>query len=82
MTTRRERLRWRLAYLLNRVPWVCWADLVSWVMQTHPALSRSLLECGSRSCREEARTHRDRACYCGKFRQPADTLTSRKDVSA
>lgn len=71
-----DRLRWRIADAVNRLPCTCWAGLVSWAQRTSPNTGRSLLECGSRSCREEARSHRDRACYCGKFRSPTTTQSS------
>ena len=28
-----DRLRWRIAYALDRLPWTCWANLVSWALE-------------------------------------------------
>lgn len=69
---RRERLRWRVASVLNRSRRTCWADLVSWAMATrreqrskrrrHPL--REVV--GTSTCRRDAAEIG--ACYCGKFR--------------
>lgn len=65
-----EKVRWHVAYLLDRLPGQCWADLVSWVL--------------GRSGRwspwspVESNCHRDRdatgVCYCGKLgrREPGE----------
>jgi hypothetical protein len=61
MTTRRlDRLRWRVAYALNRIPGMCWANLVSWALRY-----RSLRETRQDwMCRSD--TARNGCCYCGK----------------
>lgn len=69
LTERAEKRRWRVAYILDRLPWFCWAELVWWVQNKGTETEKSLGACGSRSCREEAQTHRDRSCWCGKFRE-------------
>ena len=74
----RERARWPIARLLNRSRRTCWADLVSWVLTTRgtPVTYRITGCFTAAPCRLEALEHRDRACYCGKFRRPADATTS------
>jgi hypothetical protein len=66
-----EKLRWHIAYLLNRLPGQCWADLVCWVQyRSHPRSPWSPID---RACRND----RDRTgtCYCGKLggrREPGE----------
>lgn len=69
MADRIERLKWRIATLANRLPGQCWADLVSWVLDSKrtrdPGLRARLPWRPIRSCRTDlARTG---ACYCGKL---------------
>lgn len=74
-----ERLRWRIAELLNRLPGQCWSGLVDWVLyiwRDDPDLRtaipwrpigdmcrRDFAQCGS--------------CYCGKLRTPESHLPRR-----
>lgn len=62
--------RWRIAYLLDRSPRTCWADLVSWVQDGRDGkdYSTGYLSNQGASCRAESLDHRDHECYCGKFR--------------
>jgi len=74
-----RKLRWRIADLLNRLPRVCWADLVDWALQSKPPTEQQRLirtsrdgetygilrMTGSRVCRRDAA--RTGTCYCGKF---------------
>jgi hypothetical protein len=67
-----ERLRWRIACGLNRLPGSCWADLVSWALDGSKAARRvgdSVLPW--RPITDLC--HRDAAengghCYCSKIR--------------
>ena len=61
-----SRLRWRLAYALNRLPGQCWSDLVGWVLRS-PFTARHPWRPVTRTCREDAA--RTGACYCGKVRR-------------
>lgn len=70
-----ERLKWRVAYLLDRLPGQCWADWVSWVYRDGRGWREERYwrayapwwPMGA-TCREDfARTG---ACYCGKLRRP------------
>jgi hypothetical protein len=66
-----EKLRWRIAYLLDRLPGQCWADLVSWALDGMRVARRNdrnpLPWRPNRSCQQDARTSRDRCCYCNKL---------------
>jgi hypothetical protein len=65
----RRWLRWRIAVLVNRLPGQCWADLVSWALQTpgrrfyghRPWQPRTAL------CTKDAVANG--LCYCGKLRR-------------
>jgi len=74
--------RWTVADLLNRLPWVCWADIVDWALQATHAPSRNSSQRLMRTSRDGetdgllrmngSRRCRDDAaqtgtCYCGKF---------------
>ena len=63
-TKRRPSLRWRVAYLANRLPGRCWADLVSWALRSDGASLWS----PNRRCHADLNRHGD--CYCGKLRKP------------
>ena len=70
MTGIGERLRWRLAYLLNRLPNQCWADLVTWALgwregNRNPLPWRPISEA---CCKDFAAN--GSACYCGKLQAP------------
>jgi len=61
-----EKLRWRIAYLLNRLPGQCWADLVCWVQyRSHSRSPWSPIDSNCRGDRD--RTGR---CYYGKLGRP------------
>jgi hypothetical protein len=61
MSNRRIRLKWRVAYALNRSPVTCWANLVGWCDG-----QRGLTETRIDSvCRSDA-AHNG-SCYCGKI---------------
>jgi len=71
-----DRIRWRIAYLLNRLPGQCWADLATWAGQYGPEPIRnpwSPIDRGGRLCREDL--IRCGACYCGKLRAPEPAVT-------
>jgi hypothetical protein len=72
MADRIERLKWRIAYLLNRFfhRRVCWADMVSWVLDTKRTRDKGLRAALpwrpiGKSCRDDLA--RCGACYCGKL---------------
>ena len=69
--TRRAWWRWNVAYLLNRLPWTCWADLVSWALRPKASSSPRLYDLSGNEddvriksmCRQASE---DGRCYCGK----------------
>lgn len=64
--SRRERMRWRVARLLNRLPSQCWTGLATWALGD----GRWPWAPQGGVCREDA--DRCGACYCGKLRaEPA-----------
>ena len=65
-----RKLRWRVAALLNRLPWTCWPRIVTWALDGRKIHGEGpgLFANSSRSCREESLTHPDRECWCAKFR--------------
>lgn len=68
-----ERLRWRIAYLLDRSPRFCWADLVSWAMggwAPEDGIRNFVAATDSRTCQVEGAAPGG-CCYCGKFRDKA-----------
>ncbi|MEU4570811.1 hypothetical protein [Micromonospora sp. NPDC023956] len=58
-----QRLRWRIAHLINRLPGQCWANLVSFALRDR----RSPWQPMDSMCRADAA--RCGACYCGKIRR-------------
>ena len=70
---RQARLRWRIADLINLLPWTCWPRIVTWALdgRTVHGDGPGLFSSTGKSCRAESRVHRDCACYCGKFRDKA-----------
>lgn len=63
MSSRAEKIRWRIAYLIDRFTRQCWADLVSWARGD----KRGIPAFSSKTCRAEVSTIG--RCYCGKFRR-------------
>lgn len=71
----KEKLRFKIALLLDKRKDTCWTELVSWAMKLNP--DNKLRDCippkiggskwytGVRICRQEAR--QCGSCYCGKF---------------
>lgn len=60
--------RWKLARALNRLPFTCWASLVSWALGDRPLVDLSGNEDDVRinsMCRNDA--DRCGRCYCGKI---------------
>jgi hypothetical protein len=63
-----DRLRWRIANLIDRIPGQCWADLADW-----PLGNRRLPWAPQRpGCREDM--ERCGSCYCGKLLRPEALL--------
>lgn len=62
-----NRVRWRIAYALNRLPCTCWANLVSWALHSRPLIDRF----NGGDIRQDAMCRRDTQdngrCYCGKL---------------
>lgn len=59
----RDRARFAIARLVDRLSGQCWADLALWAMRMDDS---KLPWFSSRSCREDSK--RSGCCYCGKFR--------------
>lgn len=58
-----EKMRWRIAHLLDRLPWTCWTNLVTWALGWNP-----LREIGQTDmCRRDAAESGDGCCYCSKI---------------
>lgn len=67
------KLRWRIAFLLGRLPGQCWADLVTWALDTPH--TRKRLGNPRHPWRPAGVTCRyppGPSCYCGKFRPGKD----------
>lgn len=62
----RNKLRWRVADVLNRLPGMCWANLVSWALRSRP-LTETRQDW---MCRSD--TASNGCCYCGKLRRDDD----------
>lgn len=58
------RLKWRVAYLLNRLKGQCWTDLVCWVVYSD---KRSPWSPITSACRADGNP-----CYCGKLSDEGD----------
>lgn len=66
-----QRLRWSIAYALNRVPWLCWAELATWALYGPSDKDRALpmpWPADTGLCRADAA--RIGCCWCGKLRDP------------
>lgn len=66
------KIRWKIAYRLDRLPAFCWANLVDWALSSRA--ERRKLGYGALEhlrvdslCRRDAQ--RNGACYCNKVRQ-------------
>lgn len=70
MADRTERLKWRIASIVDRLRGQCWADLVSWVLDSKRTRDEGLKarlpwRPIQQVCHKDlARTG---ACYCGKL---------------
>jgi len=62
-----ERLRWRIAMLLDKLPGQCWADLVGFALD-----GGSPWQPQGYSCRKDLNDVG--ACYCGKLRAPETSV--------
>lgn len=60
----RDRIRWRIAILINRLPGQCWADLCDWALRYRSRPWSPM----TRMCRDGVRECG--SCYCGKLRSP------------
>jgi hypothetical protein len=58
-----SRIRWKIAGLLNRLPWFCWADLVSWALNGKVKPLPEYVS-NARECQSEGETSN---CWCAKF---------------
>ncbi|WP_199425783.1 hypothetical protein [Thermaerobacillus caldiproteolyticus] len=71
----KEKLRWKIVFLLNERKDTCWSDLADWAMGNSgdytirdyipPKIGGSKWYTGVRRCRQDARLCG--SCYCGKF---------------
>lgn len=59
--------RWRFASALNRLPFTCWAGLVSWALGSRPLIDRQNEDDVriNSMCRRDANACG--RCYCGKI---------------
>jgi hypothetical protein len=69
-TPKRDGGRWRRAYAIDKLPGMCWSDLVDWAMQgRRPRDERIRL----RDCRVDDVCRGDfdvmESCYCGKVKR-------------
>nr|MDT0658066.1 hypothetical protein [Micromonospora sp. DSM 115978] len=68
--SRAERLRWRIAHLVERLPGQCWSGLVDWVLDQRPeGRSRGLPWATQRAYRCRDIPPGCDGCYCGKLRR-------------
>jgi hypothetical protein len=67
----RDKIRWRVAQVLDWLPFTCWPNLVTWAQrdQRWPALA-------GRSCRQDAA--RTGTCYCGKLGEQSPRAEARR----
>lgn len=77
---RNSKARWRVAAWLDRLPGMCWAQLVSWVL--FDTRLRDTRQTYGSGCRPDA--ERCGVCYCGRIdligatkRAPSDGRTDR-----
>jgi len=76
-----KRLKWRIAFTVNRLRGQCWADLVSWVLDSERTRDEGLKarlpwRPIPQGCRKDlARTG---ACYCGKLMSPEVRKAARR----
>ena len=56
-------LRWRIATLINRLPWLCWADLVSGALDGKTKAPSEYVA-NARQCQTEGETSN---CWCARF---------------
>jgi hypothetical protein len=68
--TRAQRIRMRIAQLVDRLPGQCWSGLVDWIYDSTEDRGRGLpwSPQRDRSCRADVA--RVGGCYCGKLRGP------------
>lgn len=63
---RNSKARWTAARWLDRLPGMCWAQLVGWVLgPTRLRDTRQSSELGGVDCRTDA--ERCGVCYCGRI---------------
>lgn len=68
----RKAWKYRLAHVLNWLPWMCWSKLVAWVEYGQEPLR----DCGQDwGCGEPA--WGENRCYCGKVRAPVEAARDR-----
>lgn len=63
-----DRLRWRIAALIDRIPGQCWAGLADWPLRTRRVPWAPV----GPGCRDDL--SRNGGCYCGKLRTPESRL--------
>lgn len=67
-----EKLRWRVAELVNRLPGQCWADLVGWALDGwDPDGEKRPWTTPARLAQCQADAARCGSCYCGKIQDEA-----------
>lgn len=64
-------VRWRIARILNCLPWTCWSELVLWAMDIDGTNQRALRPCFAvGECKRDRDEPSLGVCYCGKFASP------------
>lgn len=71
----KSRLRWWIAYQLNRLSGQCWTDLVIWALGWKAGEQRTPWSPQGPMCRLDAA--QNGACYCGKLR--AEGVAARQE---
>lgn len=62
-----ERIRFRVALLLNKSDRFCWTELVTWALGWPDSSINNAFT--GEDCKHEAQTHSQGTCYCGKFKR-------------
>lgn len=76
-----ERLRWRIARLMDRLKGQCWADLVSWVLDS-PRLRAEKGRLPWRPVTSACFAVGCERCYCGKKPAPVSPVDTTEGGAA
>lgn len=76
-----ERMRFRIAFFLDRSEKHCWADLAMFGMGYNKW--DNLTKCTGTACKKESEDHQTETCYCGKFwkgQRVTDEIIKQRDI--